>query len=105
MNTALFVRHKAKPGQRDEVQRIWEKHVKPRAAANPGHLAYYFCFDETDTDVVSVFQLYSSKEAMTAFLSGEWYPIYLAEIAEAVAEAPQVMSASLVWQKQFTAEQ
>jgi quinol monooxygenase YgiN len=104
MNTALFVRHRAKPGQRDQVRRIWENHVKPRAAANPAHIAYYFCFDDTDPDVVSVFQLYSSKEAMADFLSGDWYPLYLAEIAEVVAEAPQVMPASLVWQKAITPE-
>lgn len=99
MNTALFVRHKSKPGQRDQVRRVWEKHVKPRAAANPDHLAYYFCFDESDADVVCVFQLYQSKEAMINFLSGDWYPVYLAEISEVVAEAPQVMPAELIWRK------
>jgi GNAT superfamily N-acetyltransferase len=35
--TALFIRHKAQPGRRDDVQRIWEKHVKPRVEANPAH--------------------------------------------------------------------
>ncbi len=99
MSTALFVRHRAKRGQREEVLRVWEKHVKPRAAANPDHLAYYFCFDDADPDVICVFQLYRSAEAMAAFLAGDWYPVYLAEIAVVVAEAPQVMPASLIWRK------
>ena len=102
MSTALFVRHRAKPGKRAQVKRVWEEHVKPRAAANPDHLAYYFCFDEADADVICVFQLYSSKEAMTDFLAGDWYPRYLSDNAKVVAEAPQVMPASLVWQKPAT---
>jgi quinol monooxygenase YgiN len=84
---------------RSAMQAIWEKLVKPRAAANPHHFAYYFCFDDADPDVVCVFQLYQSKEAMADFLAGEWYPVYLAEIAEVLAEPPQVLPAALVWQK------
>lgn len=81
------------------MQAIWEKHVKPRAAANPQHLAYYFCFDDSDPDVVSVFQLYQSNEAMADFLAGDWYPLYLVEVAGVVAEPPQVLPASPIWQK------
>lgn len=102
MPHALFIRHKTKPGLRPAMQAIWEKHVKPRAEANPHHLAYYFCFDDSDPDVVCVFQLYENKEAMSAFLSDDWYPLYLAEVADVVAESPQVRPASLVWQKQHT---
>lgn len=98
-STALFIRHQAKPGMREDVQRVWEKYVKPRAAANPGHLAYYFCHDKGSPDVVCVFQLYVSEEAMTAFLSGPWYPDYLAEIAPLVAAPPQITPAALVWSK------
>jgi len=55
---ALFIRHQAQPGKREEVQRIWAKYVQPRVAANPAHEAYYFCYDEQDPDVVCVFQLW-----------------------------------------------
>lgn len=96
---ALFVRHQAKPGMRDDVRRVWEKHVKPRAAANPAHEAYYFCYDRADADVISVFQLYSSEAAMNEFLGGDWYPVYLSEVAEFVATPPRVMPADPVWTK------
>jgi quinol monooxygenase YgiN len=98
-NIALFIRHKAKPGRRDDVKRIWENYVKPRAAANPDHLEYFFCYDETDSDAISVFQLYQNRKAMTLFLSGEWYQKYLSEIAQVISEAPQILSAAVVWQK------
>lgn len=97
--TALFIRHQALPGRRDEVQRIWERHVKPRVETNAAHEAYYFCHDTDDPDVVCVFQLYSSEAAMRGFLAGEWYPAYLAEVAQVVAAAPQISPANLVWNK------
>src|SRR5688572_31390020 len=54
--------------------------VKPRAAANPAHEAYFFCYDDTDADVICVFQLYSDKAAMENFLKGAWYTEYLNEV-------------------------
>lgn len=94
------MRHRTKPGRRDDFRRVWEKYVQPRAAANPGHLAYYFCFDAADPDVVCVFQLYASEEAMKDFLAGSWYAEYPAEVTALVAEAPQLNPASLVWRKE-----
>jgi quinol monooxygenase YgiN len=87
--TALFVRHKALPGKRDDV----------RAAANPGHEAYYFCYDSKDADVICVFQLYSDTAAMESFLEGAWYPEYLAEVGEFVAFPPEITPADLIWAK------
>jgi len=89
--TALFIRHQALPGRRDEVRRIWEHHVKPRVEANPAHEAYYFCYDQQDPDVICVFQLYSSEAALREFLGGTWYPGYLTEVAQVVAAPPQIL--------------
>lgn len=99
MKTALFIRHQAQAGRRDDVQRIWEKHVKPRVIANPAHEAYFFCHDHADPDVICVFQLYSSEEAAGEFLSGDWYRAYLNEVAQVVAAPPQISPASLIWGK------
>lgn len=97
--TALFIRRQALPGRRNEVQLIWERHVKPRVEVNPDHEPYYFCHDDNDPDVVCVFQIYSSEAAMQDFLSGEWYPAYLSEVSKVVAAAPQISPATLVWNK------
>jgi quinol monooxygenase YgiN len=97
--TALFIRHQANPGKRDSVRRIWEKYVKPRATANPAHEAYYFCYDSKDADVIVVFQLYTSAEAMQSFLKDDWYTDYLREVGEFVSQPPQIKSADLVWAK------
>lgn len=97
--TALFIRHRALPGRREEVRRIWERHVKPRVEANPAHEAYYFCYDSSDPDVICVFQLYSSEASMQEFLRGAWYPTYLSEVSQVVAAAPEISPAVLVWNK------
>ena len=96
---ALFVRHRARPGRREDVRRVWEKHVKPRVEANANHEAYHFCFDDEDPDVICVFQLYRDRDAMKNFLSGEWYPLYLADVSPLVLEAPQLTTATPVWAK------
>lgn len=96
---ALFIRHQAKPGKRDDVRRVWEKYVKPRAAANPAHAAYYFCYDSNDADAICVFQLYTDAAAMQNFLMGAWYADYLNEVSQLVAVPPQITPADLVWAK------
>jgi quinol monooxygenase YgiN len=97
--TALFIRHHARPGQRDNVRRVWENYVKPRAAANPAHEAYYFCYDTKDAAMICVFQLYTSEAAMQEFLEGAWYADYLKEVGEFVAVPPQITPADLIWTK------
>ncbi|MBA3241971.1 MAG: hypothetical protein H0T60_12155 [Acidobacteria bacterium] len=68
--TALFIRHRAKPGRREDIRRVWEKHVKVRVEANPAHEAYFFCYDDGDPNVIRVFQLYTDPASMQDFLSG-----------------------------------
>ncbi len=96
---ALFVRHKSKLGQRENVRDVWERYVKPRAQSNPNHEAYYFCYDESDEDVISVFQLFSNKQAVDSFMKGEWYAEYLKEVSEYILEAPQLITAVPQWIK------
>jgi quinol monooxygenase YgiN len=97
--SALFVRHRAKSGQRDRVRSVWEKYVQPRVRANAAHEAYYFCFEDSDPDVICVFQLFSDQESVTAFMSGDWYSEYLEEVSEFIADAPQINCATPQWIK------
>lgn len=97
--TALFIRHQAKPGMRDDVQRVWAKHVQPRVEVNPAHDAYFFCYDNADPDVISVFQLYRDATSPQEFMSGAWYAEYLIEVSKFVVSPPQIAPATLVWAK------
>ena len=97
--TALFIRHQAQPGRRDDVRRVWEKHVKPRVEANAAHEAYFFCYDDNDPNVICVFQLYTDTASMQDFPSGAWYADYLSEVSQFIEAQPQISPATLVWAK------
>ena len=62
---ALFIQHKTLPGKRDEVQRVWRKHMMPAIRANEGHEAYFYCFG-SDPDTICAFQQYTDSDSMQA---------------------------------------
>ena len=78
---------------------VWEKYVQPRANANPNHEAYFFCLSDRDPDVICVFQLLSSAEAASDFMSGPWYPEYLKEVSHHVVAPPEITTAKPHWIK------
>jgi len=96
---ALVVTHYTLPGQREAVRTIWEKHMAPAVAANPGHLAYYYCFDATRPDVITAFQQYRSAEDASAFLQTDSYLAYEHEVAPLLAGAPQIQRLTPTWTK------
>src|SRR6188474_929972 len=99
MSTAMFIRHKCRPGKRDEVQRLWEKYMKPRVADNPGHQAYYYCYDQNEPDTISIFQVGVDSDAFKRFLEGEWYPAFLNELRPLSAERPRVVTCDVIWSR------
>jgi len=97
--TALFIKHKALSGKRDEVRRIWEKHLKPRVAANPAHEAYFYCYDDNDPDTICVFQQYTDRASSQEFLEGSWYAAYVNEVSPFLAGQPEIRVVTPVWAK------
>ena len=96
---ALIVKHKTLPGKRDQVRKIWEKHMAPAIAANPGHIAYFYCFDNADPDSLCAFQQYTSDEASQAFLKTDSYIAYLKNVEPLLSGPPQVTALTPVWSK------
>jgi quinol monooxygenase YgiN len=98
-NLAIMIRHQTKPGARDDVQRVWLRHMAPAVAANEGHVAYFYCFDEADADAITAFQVYTDAEASAAFLKTDAYAAYLAEVEPLLTGPPQVSELVPVWSK------
>lgn len=96
---ALIVRHRAKPGQRELLRATWERFIKPNALKNPHHLEYYFSYDRDCEERVTAFQIFSSIEAKNDFISSPWYPDYIQEISQHIAEPPEITELSLMWSK------
>jgi quinol monooxygenase YgiN len=95
----LLIRHKTRPGLRDEVRRIWERHLQAEIDSNPGHEAYFYCFDDSDPDGICAFQVYASAEAPQAFLRTPNYAAYLEEVDPLLAGPPEVTPLSPSWIK------
>lgn len=98
-NHGVFLIHRTEPGRRDDVRAVWMEHMAPAVAANPDHLAYFYCFDRDDTDVICVFQLYRSPETAAAFLRTESYRRYLAAVEPLLVGPPQFHAADPEWTK------
>ena len=86
---ALFLQHRTKPGARDEVQRIWQKHMQPAIEGNGGHEVYVYSFG-SDPDRNLRLQVYSSVEEASAFLKSQAYIDYEKEVAPLLEGPPQV---------------
>jgi len=71
---ALFIRHTAKPGKRDEVRRIWER--CDYVAGSDRQPAYFYCNDDNDPNTIVVFQLHAGEDSGTAFKQQPWYKDY-----------------------------
>jgi quinol monooxygenase YgiN len=96
---ALFIRHQTQPGRRDDVRAVWERHMRPAIAANPGHEAYFYCYDDADADVICAFQQYADAGAARDFLATASYAAYLREVEPLLAGPPQVTAVTPVWSK------
>lgn len=97
--TAVIIKHKTLPGKRDEVRRVWEEHMAPAIAANPGHTAYFYCFENADPDSIVAFQQYVSMEAAQAFLKTVSYLAYLEAVEPLLSGPPQVIGLTPMWSK------
>ena len=97
---ALIVKHKTQPGKRDEVRQVWERHMAPAIAANPGHTTYFYGFDNADPDSICAFQQYSSIEASQEFLRTSSYAAYLKDVGPLLIGPPQVTFLTPMWSKE-----
>ena len=84
---------------RDHMRAIWEFYIRRNAARNPGHCAYYFCYETDDDNGITAFQVFTSREAKEKFLNSEWYPEYLHKVADYITEPPQITEAEVLWTK------
>ena len=95
---ALFIQHKTLPGKRDEVQRVWRKHMMPAITANEGHEAYFYCFG-SDLDTICAFQQYSDSDRASAFLKTPAYAAYLDEVSSLLSGEPHLTVLDVIWSK------
>ncbi|NJM81127.1 MAG: antibiotic biosynthesis monooxygenase [Tabrizicola sp.] len=97
--SALFIRHTAKPGKRDEVRRVWEKYARDYVTGSNGQLAYCYCYDDNDPDTIVVFQLAADQTSGQEFVKQPWFADYERETAALLASPSEFRSATPQWAK------
>ena len=97
--SATLVRHRAKPGKRDDVRRVWEKYASNYVAGSDGALSYYYCYDDQDPDTVIVFQLAADQATGQDFVKQPWFADYQRETAALLAGPSEIRTATPQWVK------
>ena len=92
--SATLVRHKTKPGKRDEVRRVWEKYARDYVAGSSGALSVYYCYDDNDPDTIIVFQLAADQASGQDFVKQPWFADYQRETAALLAGPSEVRTAT-----------
>lgn len=95
---AIFLKHQAQAGRRDDLEAVWRRHMLPTIENNPAHLAYTYSFG-SEADVVAAFQIYRSKEDADAFLRSPEYVTYLEESRPLLLHDPDVTVLEPRWIK------
>lgn len=98
---ALFLQHRTKPGMRDAVQKVWQRHMQPAITANASHEVYVYSF-ASDPDRICAFQVYASVDEANAFLETQAYRDYQAEVEPLLEGPPQVEVLQPQWIKSAT---
>jgi quinol monooxygenase YgiN len=96
---ALIVKTRTQPGKRDEVRRLFEKRLGPRALANTSQEVVVWCADDSDPDVFYLFEIYADRAAWQANSQAPWFSEYLQEAGPLLTGSSEFASAAPLWAK------
>jgi quinol monooxygenase YgiN len=97
---AMIVKTKTKPGKRDEVQRLFDEHLRPHALEpdSPQNLVVS-CFDDHDPDTLVLFEIYRDHDAPQQNAQAPWFWAYMKAIEHLIEGRPEVWMGTPVWAK------
>jgi quinol monooxygenase YgiN len=96
---ALIITTTTKPGKREEVRRLYEELLAPRATENAAQEIVVWCTDEHDPDTFHLFEIYTDRDAFGANARAPSFADYMGRVAPLLAGEPTVRMASLGWCK------
>jgi len=94
---AMIIKSRAAEGRRGDLEALYQKHLAPRAAANPDQEVVVWCDDAHDPDVFYLFEIYSSERAIAANAQTPWFGEYMAAAGPMLAGSPEVTMAKPRW--------
>jgi len=96
---AIFLTVKTKPGKRDALKALWEKHLKQRAAENEAQSKYIYAFDSQDENTVRITEVYETMAAFEHNSRAEWFSAYMNEAMPLLDGEPEFNMAVPKWIK------
>ena len=95
----LIVKTKTKPGKREEVYRLFDKHLAPRVDGTNALEVFAWCADEVDADIFYIFEIYGDRTIQQTNAQDPAYFAYLQEAEPLLESGPEVVRATPVWAK------
>jgi quinol monooxygenase YgiN len=100
---AIFVTANAQPGKREELRKLFEKHIKPHVESNKAQELCFYCYDTQNENTMCMFELFNDPAVVKADMESEWFAAYQKDASAVLAGPPQVIIASPVWVKSESA--
>ena len=94
---AIIVTTKTRPGKRDDVRRLYEELLAPRAVENDSQQVVVWCDDQQDDDTFHMFELYRDMAAMGTNAQAPWFAEYMARVGPLLAGEPSVAMLTPRW--------
>lgn len=98
-NLAVMVKGRAQPGKREEIRRLFESHLAPRALANVAQPIVVWCADNGDPDAFYLWEVYADPAVMEANGRAPWFGEYMAAVGPLLGDQPEVTTATPLWLK------
>jgi quinol monooxygenase YgiN len=99
---AIIIKGKARPGKRDEVRMLFEKHLGPRAAANVSQEVVVWSADNAEPDTFYLYEVYGDATAMETNARAPWFAEYMGAVGPLLQGQPEVTAATPMWMKPMT---
>jgi quinol monooxygenase YgiN len=100
----LIVKSKTQPGKRDDVYRLFEKHLASHVQDTDALEVFVWCADEIDADTFYIFEIYGDRSVQQVNAQDPAYLAYLQEAQPLLANPPEILKATPVWVKNIQLE-
>ena len=96
--TAMIVRSKAKPGQRDALHAAWDTHLRAATESDDSRLLYLYCFDAEDSDAYVLIEVFRDG-ASPPPPDAASFQDFMRDAGSLLDGMPSVQRSEVVWSK------
>lgn len=98
---AVMIRVTTKPGQRDELRKLWDAHLRDRVDGNAAQELYLLVEDATDPDTLHLVEVYADPEEMARNAQAPWFAEYMRAAGPLLDGPPVMATGEPVWAKGY----